>query len=79
MALAERALPRFADERERLREQVVERLAVAGALAQGVGLRAQLVVVEQLHLGLDLVDPRDRALELLELSPLADAQRAVDD
>ena len=46
-------LPGLAAEREGLGQQVVERLAVAGALAQRVGLLAELVVLEQLHLGLD--------------------------
>ena len=39
MALAERPLARLAAERERLRQQVVERLAATGALAQRVGAR----------------------------------------
>ena len=44
VALADRAPRRLAGQRERLGQQVVERLAVAGALAQRVGLGAQLVV-----------------------------------
>ncbi len=59
VALAERAPAGLAAERERLGQQVVERLAVAGALAQRVGLGAQLGVVEQLHLRLDAVDRVD--------------------
>ena len=62
VAHAERALAGLAAEREGLVEQVVQRLAVAGALAQGVGLLAQLVVLEQLHLRLDRVDARDALL-----------------
>ena len=52
VAHAHRAPRRLAHDRERLGQQLVERLAVAGALAQRVGLGAQLVVLEQLELGL---------------------------
>src|SRR5688572_4594227 len=77
MALSERALARLARERERLVEQVVERLAVQVALAErGVAL-AQLVVRLELELGLIRVDELDLALELLELLALAHAERAV--
>ena len=62
VAHAERALAGLAAEREGLVQQVVERLAVARALAQRVGLLAQLVVLEQLHLGLDRVDALDALL-----------------
>ena len=77
VALADRATRRFANERERLGEQVVERLAVAGAFAQRVGLGTQLGVVEQLHLRLDLVDRVDPALVLLELARLAHPKCAI--
>ena len=77
VAHAERAPAGLAAEREGLVEQVVERLAVAGALAQLVGLLAQLVVLEQLHLGLDGVDALDALLVVLELARLAHAQGAV--
>ena len=66
-----RAPRHLADDRERLGQQVVERLPVAGALAQRVGLRAQLVVVEQLELGLPGVDPVDALRVLLELLAFA--------
>ena len=69
VALAERAARGLADQRERLGQQVVERLAVAGALAQLVGLGAELGVVEQLHLGLDPVDRLDPPLVLLNCAP----------
>ena len=61
----------LADDREGLGQQVVERLAVAGALAQRVGVRAQLVVVEQLELGLPGVDALDALRVLLELLAFA--------
>ena len=78
VALADAAPRRLAGQREGLGQEVVERLAAAGALAQGVGLGAQLVVVEQLHLGLDRVDLLRTLLVRLEFAPLADAQRAGD-
>ena len=62
VALAERPLAGLAAERERLGQQVVERLAAAGALAQRVRLGAQLGVVEQLHLRLEAVDRLDPLL-----------------
>ena len=77
VALAERALARLAAERERLGHQRLERLAVPSALSQRVSLGAQLVIVEELHLGLDLVNASNRLLELLELLSLADAKGAV--
>ena len=71
-------MPASRRERERLGHQRLERLAVAAALPERVGLGAQLGIVEELHLGLDLVDAGDRLLELLELLALADAKGAVD-
>ena len=78
VALAERAPAGLAAERERLGEQVVERLAVTRPLAQGIGVLADLGVLEQLHLGLEAVDRLDPALVVLELARLAHAKRAVD-
>ena len=69
----ERAPAGLTAERERLVQQVVERLPVARPLAQRVGLFAQLVVLEQLHLRLDRVDPGHAPLVLLELAGLAHA------
>ena len=46
MALAERAAGGLAGQRECLGQEVVERLAAAGALAQSVCLGAQLGVLE---------------------------------
>ena len=79
VALAERAAGGLAGEREGLGQQVVQRLAALGALAQGVGLRLQLLVAEQLHLGLDLVDRGDPALVLLELLALPHSKGAIED
>ena len=60
-------------------QQVVERLAVAGALAQAVGLRAQLLVVQQLELRLPRVDGVDALRVALELLGLAHPQGAIED
>src|SRR5262249_40537071 len=78
VALADRPPRRLAGQREGLRQEVVECLPIAGALAELVGLRAQLVVPEQLHLWLDLVDLLTAPLIGLELASLAHAQRARD-
>ena len=64
---------------KRLGQQVVERLAVAGALAQRVDALAQLLVGLELELGLEGADPRDALLVLAELLGLADVQRAVEE
>ena len=69
----------LAHERERLGEQVLERLAAARALAQRVGVGAQLVVVEQLELGLPGVDPVDALGVLLELPGLTQAEGTIED
>ncbi len=71
VAHPERAPARLTREREALVHQGVERLAVRGALAELVELLADLLVLEQLHLGLETVDPVDLLLELLELLALA--------
>src|SRR4051794_12705557 len=78
VAHAHRALAHLADDRERLGQQVVERLAaLAGALAQDVHARAQLVVGLELELRLVVADASDPALVLAKLLGLADVQRAV--
>ena len=74
VALAGRAPRGLAGQREGLRQQVVERLAVAGALAQRVGLLAQLVVGEGFHLRLEAVDRLGALLVGLEFPPLPRAQ-----
>ena len=78
MALADAAPRRLAGQREGLGQQVVERLAAAGALAQRVGLGAQLLVAEQLHLRLDRVDLLGALLVGLEFAALSHTQRARD-
>ena len=78
VALADRAPRRLTGQREGLGQEVVERLAAAGPLAQRVDLGEQLLVLEQLHLGLDRVDLLGTLLVRAELAPLADTQRARD-
>jgi hypothetical protein len=78
MAHVERAAACLTAEREGLVEQVVQRLSVASPLAQLVGLLAELVVLEQLHLRLERVDPGDAPLILLELARFAHSQGAID-
>jgi hypothetical protein len=77
VALAEGALAGLARERERLVQEVVERLAVEVALAQRLVALAELFVGLELELGLERVDELDVALELLELLSLAYAKSAV--
>ena len=69
---------RLADDREALREQVVERLAAARAAAQLVHALAQLLVAIELELGLECVDHGDPLLVAAELLRLADVQRALE-
>ena len=78
VALPERALGGLAGDREALVQQVVERLALLRAFAEGLVPRAQLLVRLELHLGLVVVDLRDLLLELLELLALAHAQGFVE-
>ena len=78
VAHAERALAGLAHDREALRQQLIERLAVARALAQRVHPLAQLGVALELELGLEGVDQRDALLVGLELLRLADVQRAIE-
>src|SRR5215210_6862534 len=77
MALSESALAGLARERERLVEELVERLAAQMALAQRGVAGAELIVRLELELGLECVDQLDVPLERLELLALADAERAV--
>jgi hypothetical protein len=77
VAHAERAPPGLARKRERLEQEVVERLAACSPLPELVELLADLLVLEQLHLGLEIIDPRNLLLELLELLSLSYAERAV--
>jgi len=77
MAQAERALGGLARQRKALVQQLVEGLAVAGALAQVVGLLAELLVGEQLELGLERVDALDPLRVALVLPGLAEAKCTV--
>jgi hypothetical protein len=79
VALAQGALGRLAGESEGLEQQLLERLAVQGPLAQGLVALPQLVVALELELGLERVDPFDVLLELPELLLLADPQCTVQD
>ena len=69
----------LAHQREGLGQQVVEGLALAGAFAELVGVRAELGVVQELHLRLEAVDPIDALGELLELLGLAHPKGAFED
>ncbi len=77
VAQTERALGRLARQREALVQQVVEGLAVAGPLTQLLGLLAELLDGEELHLGLEGVDAVDPLGVALVLLGLAEAKRAV--
>ena len=78
MAHLHRALARLAHDREALRQQRLERLAVGRALAQHVHPLAQLGVRVVFELGLERVDQRHALLVFLELLRLADVQRAIE-
>ena len=78
VAHAHLALAGLAHDREALRQQRVQRLAVAGALAQSVHPLAQLGLGVVFELGLEGVDQRDALLVLLVLLRLADVQRAIE-
>ena len=79
VALAEGALGRLPHRGERLRQDVVEGLTVGQALAEDVGLAAQLGVGELLEVLLDRVDLGGDALELLDDAPLTGTQQSFDD
>jgi hypothetical protein len=65
--------------REGLGQEVVERLAVLVSLPELGVLAADLLVLEQLHLRLEVVDGANALLELPELLALADAEGALED
>jgi hypothetical protein len=77
VAHAQLALAGLAHDRERLGQEIVELGAVARLLAQPVDARAQLVVGLKLELWLEVVDPGDTLLELLELLGFAHPEGAV--
>ena len=65
---------RLAHGRERLEEELVERLAVREPLAELGRLRAQLVVRERLEVRLERRDVVGLLLEPLQAPPLAEAK-----
>src|SRR5208282_5046215 len=67
----------LAHERKTLREQLVERLAVTGALAQDVYALAELAVGVELELSLKRADQLYALLVGLELLRLADVEGSV--
>jgi hypothetical protein len=67
MAHPEDAARRLTDDRERLRENVVERRALIELLAQLAGLGTQLVVGEIRQTGTELVDALDQRPHALQL------------
>ena len=73
-----RAPARLTHDRKALRQQRIERLALAGALAQLVHALAQLGVAVVLELALERPDQGDAALIFLELLGLADVEGAVE-
>ena len=58
VAHAERAASRFANQREGLDEESIERLAAAGAIAEPQALFAELMIGKLLETGLQLGDLR---------------------
>jgi hypothetical protein len=79
VAHAHRPPAHLAHDGEGLRQQVVERLALARALAQPGEALAQLFVGLELQLGLEAADDGDALLVLAELLGLADVQRTVEE
>ena len=68
MPLAERSNGRFADRREGFGEEVVELVAVGEALAEPLGLLAQLVVGQRMDVGLEAVDGLDILAEAADVA-----------
>src|SRR5450755_3967939 len=79
VALAQRALGSLADGGERLRHQLVQRLAVGAALPELVGHAAQLGVAHRDEIVLDGVDLPGNPLELAKNLAFASTKDAVDD
>ena len=83
VAHAHRAPADLADDREALRQDLVEGAATvvvglaAHLLAQRVHPLVELLVGLELQLGLEVADSRDTLLVLAELLRLSDVQRAV--
>ena len=76
VALAQRALGGLADHRERLGQQLVQGLAVGVALAELLGLRAQLRIGEVDDVVFEVVDVRCDVAQALEHLALASAEQS---
>ncbi len=70
----EHAATGFADQCERLGEQLVERFAAGGAPAEGGGLLAQPVVGERAHRRLEFTDAHHEWTEPLEIAVVLSAE-----
>ena len=79
VALADRPLRGLAHDRERLDQQVVDRLAVLDALAELRRLRLQLGVGQLLHRRLERVDVGHEPGDRLDLATLSGAEDFVED
>jgi hypothetical protein len=90
VTLAEHPLARLADRRERLGEEVVERVDPGLALGHRItgaietspelgGERAELLVAAALHLGLEGADVGHERLEELELAAFAGVEELLED
>ena len=77
VALAEHPPAGLADDGEGLDQQVVEGLAAVEPLAELAGLGLEGVVVEALHLGLEVADVGHQRLERPDLLALTGAEEAV--
>ena len=75
-ALAQRALGGFANRREGLDQQVVERLALGQAFAELGRLAAQRLVAQLGKLRLQRVDPGDRLVEAFDDAIVGRAEQA---
>ena len=64
----ERAAAGLADDRERLRQQIVERLAAREPVAEFLGLGAELIVGERLNLGFFRADHVHERTDLLQFA-----------
>ena len=79
MAHAQRPPGRLSRRRERLRQQIVEGLAVVEPLAVLRGQRGKTIVRKGGELGLDLIDAGNDSLELAQLPALAESQQFAQD
>ncbi len=79
VAHPERALAALADHRERLRQDLVERGALVEPALEVGGHPAELRVRLLLHRRLELADPGDEGLELLELALVLAAEQFLEE